>query len=401
MVDKSIYTKNQPKEISEGLQNFIDSMVEEIVLEGKPFDTQKKYLKKFCENERLDFDKLEADIITFIEILDSFKTSFSKLQVKLAEEKGRDCHITDETVKELVSYSSPKNLQEEIIPEAIDIKVPEPRETDDSDKPKKKRVWPWIVGIGVVAMIAIAMLLGISHNKSDIDTERYFSCQTVGDYRNYLVEFGHNAKYYDEAKHFIDNYMADSVAKTETQSKAKEEEALYNACTTIEVCDNYLKQYPQGRYREEVLNKKYEFEKQTIQSTGDIGSESNQSLTPLEKKVVGKHLLSLQWISWDYFGTCEISKIENGRYRCVGSQLSKENSDYLKLDGYISIVNENHLKFTGVIKTKVYHLNNGNEYVREGTFDFKATDGRKYWREQEMAGPDGCTDYIDIFFQKK
>jgi len=113
MQDESIFTKNQSKEISEGLQNFIDSMVEEIVLEGKPFDAQKKYLKKFSENEGLDYDKLEADITTFIEILDSLKTAFNKLQVKLAEEKGRDCHITDETVKKLVKHSSQPHQKEQ------------------------------------------------------------------------------------------------------------------------------------------------------------------------------------------------------------------------------------------------------------------------------------------------
>ena len=132
-----------------------------------------------------------------------------------------------------------------------------------------------------------------------------------------------------------------------------------------------------------------------------VGTEAEQNLTPLERKVVGKHLLSLQWISWDYFGTCEITKISNGKYRCIGSQKSKENSDYLKLDGYISIVNENHLQFTGTIRTLIHDMNNGNEHVRQGTFDFKATGGRKYWREQEMTGSDGCTDYIDIYFQKK
>ena len=132
-----------------------------------------------------------------------------------------------------------------------------------------------------------------------------------------------------------------------------------------------------------------------------MGSEEEQNLTSLERKVVGKHLLSIQWISWDYFGTCEITKSSKGTFRCVGSQYSKENSDYLKLDGYISIISADHLKFTGVIKTKIHHHNNGNEYVRQGTFDFVSTAGRKYWREQEMAGPDGVTDYIDIYFQKK
>ena len=110
MQDQSLFNSSQPQGgISENLQRFIDAMVEEIVLEGKPFDTQKKYLKKFSENEGLDYDKLEADITTFIEILDSLKTVFSKLQVKLAEEKGRECHISEETVKKLVGHSSPSN----------------------------------------------------------------------------------------------------------------------------------------------------------------------------------------------------------------------------------------------------------------------------------------------------
>jgi hypothetical protein len=83
-------------------------MVEEIVLEGRPFDTHKKYLKKYSENEGLDYDKLETDITTFIEILESLRVAFTKVQVKLAEEKGRECHISDETVKKLVSHSEKK-----------------------------------------------------------------------------------------------------------------------------------------------------------------------------------------------------------------------------------------------------------------------------------------------------
>ena len=44
MEDKSLFNSKQSQGISDSLQSFIDSMVEEIVLEGKPFDTQKKYL---------------------------------------------------------------------------------------------------------------------------------------------------------------------------------------------------------------------------------------------------------------------------------------------------------------------------------------------------------------------
>ncbi len=162
MEDQSIYTNSRPQGgISENLQRFIDAMVEEIALEGKPFDTQKKYLKKYSENEGLDYDKLEADIITFIEILDSLKTAFSKLQVKLAEEKGRECYISEEMVKKLVNNSSPSNPPK--------IKEPEPivnsgdREVETggigshrSDGTRK--VWPWIVAAGVGLIVVIAML---------------------------------------------------------------------------------------------------------------------------------------------------------------------------------------------------------------------------------------------------
>jgi hypothetical protein len=153
MEDQSILNPNgstdSPKAtISEGLQNFIESMVEEIVLEGRPFDTQKKYLKKYSENEGLDYDKLEADITTFIEILDSLKTAFSKLQVKLAEEKGRDCYISEETVKKLVSHSSPKEQLEE-----------------EKQKPKKDEpivakppIWRYLL-LGVLLLLLVVLII--------------------------------------------------------------------------------------------------------------------------------------------------------------------------------------------------------------------------------------------------
>lgn len=98
----SASTSNDTKNISGLLQNFIDSMMEEIVLKGKNFDSQKKYLNKYCEKECLDYTKLEADIITFLEIIERLKTSGSLLMKKLAEEKGRACHISENILKEII-----------------------------------------------------------------------------------------------------------------------------------------------------------------------------------------------------------------------------------------------------------------------------------------------------------
>lgn len=126
-----------------------------------------------------------------------------------------------------------------------------------------------------------------------------------------------------------------------------------------------------------------------------------QRIQTPEQKLLGKHLLSLQWISWEYFGSCDITKDEDGILRCTGEQLSRENDDYVRLNGTIQIVDANYFIFTGTIATKVYHINGGKECLREGSFDFKATGTRRYWRLQQMDNPcDGCCDYVDIFFKR-
>lgn len=145
MEDKSLHNSQQSQAISESLQSFIDSMVEEIVLEGKPFDSQKKYLKKFSENEGVDYDKLEADITTFIEILDSFKTAFSKLQVKLAEEKGSECYISKEMQDKLIKHSSPVK---EIGNVGVDS---QPKLNKEERKSYSTETWIW--GISAVFMV--------------------------------------------------------------------------------------------------------------------------------------------------------------------------------------------------------------------------------------------------------
>jgi hypothetical protein len=142
-------------------------------------------------------------------------------------------------------------------------------------------------------------------------------------------------------------------------------------------------------------------EAQTKRRTPVRRATTTQRAQTPEQKVLGKHMLSLQWISWDYFGSCNITKDDKGVLRCKGEQLSRENDDYLKINGTINIVDANHLLFTGTIAMKIYHINGGKECLREGTFDFKATNGRKYWRLQQMDNPcDEACDYVDIYFRK-
>jgi hypothetical protein len=119
-----------------------------------------------------------------------------------------------------------------------------------------------------------------------------------------------------------------------------------------------------------------------------------------KQMLLGKHLFSLQWISWDYFGKAAVTQ-KGGVFFLKGEQKSREGDDYLTIDGTITEINRYDFRFSGKIVTKISHINNGEPCVREGDFTFKITGKRKYWRLMEMDNPcDPVTDYVDIFFRK-
>ena len=131
-------------------------------------------------------------------------------------------------------------------------------------------------------------------------------------------------------------------------------------------------------------------------SPADTGQE-----TLVKKDIRGKHLLSLQWISWERFGSVMLTPEDGvlGKYQCKGSQYNEDKSDWLVLEGTITVQDARHLVFEGVIKTRVSYIAGGEEQTRKGRFDFVASGKRKYWRLQQMDNPgDVCVDYIDIYF---
>lgn len=117
------------------------------------------------------------------------------------------------------------------------------------------------------------------------------------------------------------------------------------------------------------------------------------------KKLLGRHLLSLQWISWDYFGTATVTN-RRGVYQINGKQKGRGNSDLLTIDGTITSIDESEFTFDGTIVTQVSHINGGAPCTREGEFVFKITGKRRYWRLMQMDNPcDPVTDYVDIYFR--
>lgn len=115
--------------------------------------------------------------------------------------------------------------------------------------------------------------------------------------------------------------------------------------------------------------------------------------------LIGQHKLSLQWISWDYFGKAVVTD-NRGVLRVKGEQRARKGDDYLTIDGVITVVDKKEFKFDGTIVMKISHINGGEPCTREGEMIFRITGNRKYWRLQEMDNPcDQATDYVDIFFR--
>jgi hypothetical protein len=119
-------------------------------------------------------------------------------------------------------------------------------------------------------------------------------------------------------------------------------------------------------------------------------------------KLLGEHKISLQWISWDDFGLANVTEKDGVLYIEGEHKGGKQNpTDFLKIKGTITEVDELTFMFNGTIVTQVSHIAKGEPVTRSGVYTFAITKNRPYWRMSEMNNPnDGVVDYIDIYFRK-
>ncbi len=117
--------------------------------------------------------------------------------------------------------------------------------------------------------------------------------------------------------------------------------------------------------------------------------------------LLGRHLMSLQWISWDYFGRATVTN-KAGVYHLKGEQKGrgKTASDFVRVDGVITEIDPKQFTFDGTVVMQISHINGGQPCERKGILNFAITGKRKYWRMQQMDNPcDRATDYVDIYFR--
>ena len=88
---------------------------------------------------------------------------------------------------------------------------------------------------------------------------------------------------------------------------------------------------------------------QNPSNTVKTASSSSEQLTAAEKKLLGKHMFSLQWISWEQFGSAVVTRGKQGLEIDARQELD---GDFVTLKGTIEIIDEKAFNFTGEVVTR-------------------------------------------------
>ena len=118
-----------------------------------------------------------------------------------------------------------------------------------------------------------------------------------------------------------------------------------------------------------------------------------------KQMLLGRHKISLQWISWDYFGTVNITD-RKGLLYVKGRQDGRKSTDFVSVDGVVTSIDDKEFAFKGKVVTQISHIFGGKPCTRDGELVFRITGKRKYWRMQEIDNPcDEAADYVDLYFR--
>ena len=122
--------------ISDELRQYIETLVEEIVLEGKSFENNKKYLSRFSEAEGVDYESLETDLYDFFEIMEEWKSFHTKGSRIAAKMLGRACYLSEEMMNRLIRASEGGTD----IASCLHTGIPE---TDSECTNQEETTFPW------------------------------------------------------------------------------------------------------------------------------------------------------------------------------------------------------------------------------------------------------------------
>ena len=123
--------------ISEELHHFIAGLVENVILEDGNFENHKKYLRRFCQTEGIDYIQFETDLNDLFETAEELKSHESRGSERLLKLLAKGCYLYPDEIDKIISAINTKRLEEETkrrAEEAARIK----REAEERERKVKK-----------------------------------------------------------------------------------------------------------------------------------------------------------------------------------------------------------------------------------------------------------------------
>lgn len=182
-------------------------------------------------------------------------------------------------------------------------------------------------------------------------------------------------------------------SETDKSFKATMQEA--DSLFEIEEYEQAIEKYETALQYTEDSNKKTEIE-QTIVICKENIDYANSPIGKTEKLLLGKKVFGVQFI-WDGYGTATITK-SGDLLHITGMQFSKDETEFTKLDGDITIIDERKIQIKG--RLQLYTHDCCGLIDKTGTFTFIKSGSRKYWRWQDYdsyCSKYTCAYYLDIF----
>lgn len=108
--------------------------------------------------------------------------------------------------------------------------------------------------------------------------------------------------------------------------------------------------------------------------------------------------MTLQWISFATPGRGRVAvSNRGGLVHLNGSQVDRGSAGRIDLDGDVVSIDASSFAFRGRILIQD-SPHPDRECLREGVYEFRVTQHRRYWRLQNIEACDGLADYVDIYF---
>jgi hypothetical protein len=140
MQDKTAIGNNENTNTpSEAFREYIESLVEEIVLNNAVFNAHKKYLQRYSQEEGLDYTELEKNLENFFDTLKELKSHKSNPLLLFAKMLAKDCYLEEDKVDKLLTAMNEAREKEEAKHKAKEKKAEEERIAAEK-KAEEKRI---------------------------------------------------------------------------------------------------------------------------------------------------------------------------------------------------------------------------------------------------------------------